>query len=58
MLSRVQQLHDRARRCRELADSAMTEEGRSVLFEIAHRYEEEACGEDARRKASLAEAVA
>jgi hypothetical protein len=42
MLTRAQQLQDRARKCRELADSAMTPEGRSILFEIAERYEHEA----------------
>ena len=58
MLSRAQQLQDRAQRCRELADTAMTEEGRSVLFEIAQRYEQEATGESASPKARFAEAVA
>ena len=42
MLTREQQLHDRARKCRELADTAVTQEGRSILFEIAERYEREA----------------
>ena len=42
MLSREQQLHDRARKCRELADTAFTEEGRAILREIAQRYETEA----------------
>ena len=42
MLSREQQLHDRARKCRELAATAFTEEGRSILCEIAQRYENEA----------------
>ncbi len=42
MLTRAQQLKDRARKCRELADTAMTEEGRSILIEIARRYEREA----------------
>jgi hypothetical protein len=42
MLTRAQQLQDRARKCRELADTAMTDEGRSILFEIAQRYEREA----------------
>jgi hypothetical protein len=53
MLTRDQQLHenavrlhDKARKCRELAGTAMTEEGRSVLFEIAQRYEEEASTAD------------
>jgi hypothetical protein len=58
MLSRAQQLQDRARKCRELADTAMTEEGRSVLSEIAQRYEQEACSEYPPRKAAFAEAVA
>ena len=42
MLNRAQQLRDRARKCRELADTAMTDEGRSILCEIAQRYESEA----------------
>lgn len=50
MLNRAQQLHDRARKCRELADTAMTEEGRSILFEIAQRYESEASTADVPRK--------
>jgi hypothetical protein len=50
MLTREQQLHDRARKCRELADTAMTEEGRSILFEIAQRYELEATVADAPQK--------
>ena len=58
MLNRAQQLHDRARRCRELADTAMTEEGRSILFEIAQRYEHEATTADATRKSAFAEASA
>jgi hypothetical protein len=36
------QLQDKARQCRELADTAVTDEGRSILFEIAQRYENEA----------------
>jgi hypothetical protein len=58
MLNRAQQLHDRARRCRELADTAMTEEGRSILFEIAQRYEHEAITADVPRKSAFAEASA
>ena len=58
MLSRAQQLHDRARKCRELADTAVTEEGRSVLAEIAQRYEQEAWSETLPREAAFAEAVA
>ena len=50
MLTRAQQLQDRARKCRELADTAMTEEGRSILFEIAQRYEREASVADLPRK--------
>jgi hypothetical protein len=46
MLNRAQQLHDRARKCRELADTAATEEGRSILCEIAQRYEVEASTEE------------
>jgi hypothetical protein len=38
----TRQLHERAQRCRELADTALTEEGRSILCEIAQRYEREA----------------
>ena len=58
MLSREQQLRDRARRCRELADTAMTDEGRSILFEIAQRYEQEATRQDMTRQPTLTEAVA
>ena len=47
MLNREQQLHDKARKCRELAETAMTEEGRSILQEIAQRYESEASTADA-----------
>jgi len=46
MLTREQQLRDRAKKCRELADTAMTDEGRSILFEIAQRYEREATAAD------------
>jgi hypothetical protein len=56
MLTRIQQVQDRerqlhekavqlqvrAQQCRELADTAVTDEGRSILFEIAERYENEA----------------
>jgi hypothetical protein len=49
MLTREQQLHDTARKCRELADTAVTEEGRSILQEIAQRYESEASTADASR---------
>jgi hypothetical protein len=42
MLTNAQHLHDRARHCRELADTAVTEEGRLILREIAERYECEA----------------
>ncbi len=42
MLTRAQQLEERARKVRELADTAMTEEGRSILCELAQRYEFEA----------------
>ena len=59
MLTRAQQLHDRARKCRELAESAMTDEGRSILFEIAERYEHEASSADvARERHGLSEAAA
>jgi hypothetical protein len=58
MLSRAQQLHDRARKCRELADTAVTDEGRSVLAEIAQRYEQEACSENLPRETAFAEAIA
>lgn len=58
MLSRAQQLHDRARKCRELAETAVTEEGRSVLAEIAQRYEQEACSETLPRETAFAEAIA
>jgi len=48
MLTRGQQLHegvdlhDKARKCRELAATALTEEGRSILAELAEHYEVEA----------------
>lgn len=42
MLIREQLLHDRAQRCRVLADTAVTEEARLILFELAQRYEREA----------------
>ena len=46
MLTRAQQLQDRARKCRELADTAMTDEGRLILTEIAGRHEREASSAD------------
>ena len=58
MLSRAKQLQDRARRCRELADTAMTEEGRSILFENAQRYEREATSGDSPPTPHFTEAVA
>ncbi len=59
MLTRAQQLQDRARKVRELADTAMTEEGRSILCEIAQRYEREASMVvESRQRAPLAEAAA
>lgn len=59
MLTRAQQLHDRAQRCRELADTAMTDEGRSILFEIAQRYEREATSADlSGERPALSEATA
>lgn len=59
MLTRAQQLRDRARKCRELADTAMTEEGRSILFDIAQRYEQEASiTEVPAKRRPLAEAAA
>ena len=48
MLTRAQQLHDRAQKCRELADSAVTDEGRLILAEIAERYEQQASTEELR----------
>jgi len=59
MLTRAQQLQDRAQKCRELADTAMTDEGRSILFEIAQRYEREASVSVARLdRLALSEAAA
>lgn len=59
MLTNSQQLHVRAKRCRELAETAVTEEGRSILCEIAQRYEQEASTEDEpRRRRVLSEAAA
>ncbi len=42
MLTRQDLLQDRARKCRELAKTAVTAEGRTILVEIAERYEREA----------------
>jgi hypothetical protein len=36
----------------------MTEEGRSILFEIAQRYEQEATGQGAPREPAFTEAAA
>ena len=59
MLTRAQQLQDRARKVRELADTAMTEEGRSILCELAQRYEHEATSaSEPLQSAPLAEVVA
>ena len=59
MLNREQQLQDKARKCRELAETAMTEEGRSILQEIAQRYETEASTTDSPRQSpALSEATA
>lgn len=59
MLTRAQQLHDRAQKVRVLADTAMTEEGRSILSELAQRYEREAAAEmPSREDPALSEAVA
>lgn len=59
MLNREQQLQDRARKCRELADTAVTEEGRIILREIAQRYESEASSAlVVERNGALAEASA
>jgi hypothetical protein len=59
MLTNSQQLHARAQRCRELADTAVTEEGRSILGEIARRYESEASqAESGSKRARIAEAAA
>ena len=59
MLTRAQQWQDRAQKCRELADTAMTDEGRSILFEIAQRYEREASVSEARLdRLALSEAAA
>jgi hypothetical protein len=58
MLTRAQQLQDRAQKCRELADTAMTDEGRSILFEIAQRYEREASvADEAQIHPAMAEAA-
>lgn len=50
MLTRAQQLHDRARKVRVLAETAMTDEGRSILSEIAQRYEREASADEPARE--------
>lgn len=39
MVTKSQLLLEKAQRCRELADTAMTEEGRDILREIAVKYE-------------------
>jgi hypothetical protein len=57
MLTREQQLQDKARKCRELADTAVTEEGRNILCEIAQRYEREATGPQASQRPVSAEAA-
>jgi hypothetical protein len=59
MLTRAQQLQDLARKCRELADTAMTQEGRDILFMIAERYDSEASAADLPNKqAALSEVAA
>jgi hypothetical protein len=58
MLTNAQQLHERARHCRDLADTAVTEEGRVILREIANRYEREAkVSERPQKRVLLAEAA-
>lgn len=42
MMTKSQLLLERAQRCRELADTALTEEGRAILREIAVKYEHDA----------------
>lgn len=42
MVTKSQLLLDKAQRCRELADTALTEEGRAILREIAVKYEHDA----------------
>jgi hypothetical protein len=44
----LQQLQKKARQCQELADTAMTEEARLVLREMARNYETEAAEATAR----------
>ena len=44
-------LNDKAQKCRDLADTAMTEDARSILFELAQRYEAEAATVDRSAKA-------
>ena len=53
-----QQLLEKAQRCRELAETAMTDEGREILREMAFKYELEATAVDELRASpSPAEAV-
>ena len=54
MFTSSQQLQARAKKCRDLADTAVTEEGRSILCEIAERYEQQASSGDARKRPALA----
>lgn len=42
MVATSKQLREKAKQCRELADTAMTEEARLILKEIALKYEAEA----------------
>jgi hypothetical protein len=59
MLTNEQQLHARAQRCRELADTAVTEEGRLILRKIADRYECEAATDtDRAQRAAVTETAA
>ena len=58
MVAQAQQLQEKARQCRELADTAMTDEARIVLQEMALKYEREASEATALpERASLAEAI-
>jgi hypothetical protein len=59
MAIRTQRLHDRARECRDLAATAVTEEARTILLELAQRYEREASiAEAGRDSPELAETAA
>jgi hypothetical protein len=59
MAATSQQLQKKARQCRELADTAMTDDARIVLREMALKYEHEASeAAVAQQRGRMAEASA